>query len=78
MTIDIFSPSSPSPVARAGKDIEDFGKARLTWLQGLGLFKEGLPVYDTIARLIPQRSAIDIYSLDTSGRGGWQVFTQLI
>jgi predicted transposase YbfD/YdcC len=34
------------------EDIEDFGKARLTWLQGLGLFKEGLPVHDTIARLI--------------------------
>jgi hypothetical protein len=34
------------------EDIEDFGKARRTWLQGLGLFKEGLPVHDTIARLI--------------------------
>lgn len=34
------------------EDIEDFGRARLNWLQGLGLFKEGLPVHDTIARII--------------------------
>jgi len=33
------------------EDIENFGKTRLVWLQG-GLFKEGLPVHDTIARLI--------------------------
>jgi hypothetical protein len=33
-------------------DIEDIGKARLVWLQGLGLFKDRLPVHNTIARLI--------------------------
>jgi predicted transposase YbfD/YdcC len=45
------------------EDIEDFGKARLVWLQGLGLFKEGLPVHDTIARLI---SRIDPSALQSS------------
>jgi hypothetical protein len=45
------------------EDIEDFGKARLAWLQGLDLFKEGLPVHDTIARII---SKIDPSSLQSS------------
>ncbi|MFT4942100.1 MAG: hypothetical protein ACI88A_005174 [Paraglaciecola sp.] len=34
------------------EDIVDFGKARLGWLKGVGLFKEGLPVHDTIARIV--------------------------
>jgi hypothetical protein len=34
------------------EDIEDFGKTRLTWLQDLVLFKEGLPVHEMIPRLI--------------------------
>ena len=34
------------------EDLEDFGRARLKWLNGLGLFKDGLPVHDTIARII--------------------------
>ena len=34
------------------EDIRDFGEARLPWLKSLGLFKDGLPVDDTIARLI--------------------------
>ena len=45
------------------EDIEDFGKARLGWLQRLGLFKEGLPVHDTIARII---SKIDPSALQSS------------
>lgn len=45
------------------EDIEDFGRARLHWFQGLGLFKEGLPVHDTIARII---SSIDPKQLQSS------------
>ena len=34
------------------EDIEDFGEHRLAWLQKLGFFALGLPVHDTIARII--------------------------
>ena len=34
------------------EDIEDFGEAKLHWLQKLGFFAEGVPVHDTIARII--------------------------
>ncbi|SDJ34394.1 Predicted transposase YbfD/YdcC associated with H repeats [Ferrimonas sediminum] len=34
------------------EDIEDFGEAHLDWLQSKGLFREGLPVHDTIARVV--------------------------
>ena len=34
------------------EDIRDFGEFRLPWLRSLGLFKEGIPADDTIARLI--------------------------
>ena len=34
------------------EDIEDFGENRLSWLQKLGFFALGLPVHDTIARII--------------------------
>lgn len=42
--------------AEGWQDIEEVGRARLTWLQERGIFKKGLPVDDTIARII---SAID-------------------
>ncbi len=45
------------------EDIEDFGHARLNWLQGLGLFQDGLPVHDTIARII---SSIEPEQLQSS------------
>ena len=34
------------------QDIEDFGHSRRGWLQSLGLFQQGIPAHDTIARLI--------------------------
>ncbi len=34
------------------ESIEDFGEAHLDWLQSKGLFREGLPVHDTIARVV--------------------------
>lgn len=34
------------------EDIEDFGENRFDWLQEHGFFKLGLPVHDTIARLM--------------------------
>ncbi|OKP35191.1 ISAs1 family transposase, partial [Aeromonas allosaccharophila] len=34
------------------EDIEDFGQAHCRWLQDKGLFPNGLPVHDTIARVI--------------------------
>ncbi|PMP09037.1 transposase [Vibrio breoganii] len=43
--------------AEGWEDIEDFGRAHLDWLQDKGLFKEGLPVHDTIARLISRLDA---------------------
>ncbi|BDM63905.1 ISAs1 family transposase [Shewanella sp. NFH-SH190041] len=38
--------------ANGWEDIEDFGEAHFDWLQSKGLFKSGLPVHDTIARII--------------------------
>ncbi len=34
------------------EDIETFGEAHLEWLQRKGLFPNGLPVHDTIARIV--------------------------
>ena len=34
------------------EDIEDFGEVHLPWFQSKGLFKNGIPVHDTIARII--------------------------
>lgn len=42
--------------AEGWEDIEDFGEAHLDWFQGKGLFPNGLPVHDTIARIV---SALD-------------------
>uniref|UniRef100_A0A6V7KSG4 ISAs1 family transposase n=2 Tax=Bracon brevicornis TaxID=1563983 RepID=A0A6V7KSG4_9HYME len=38
--------------AEGWEDIEDFGKVHLEWLQKKGLFPDGIPVHDTIARII--------------------------
>lgn len=38
--------------AEGWEDIEDFGETHLEWLQDKGLFLQGLPVHDTIARVI--------------------------
>ena len=38
--------------AQGGEDIEDFGEVHLAWLQDKGLFLNGIPVHDTIARII--------------------------
>lgn len=38
--------------AEGWEDIEMFGEAHLEWLQRNGLFTNGLPVHDTIARII--------------------------
>lgn len=38
--------------AEGWEDIYDFGEAHLDWLQAKGLFKEGIPVDDTIARIL--------------------------
>jgi hypothetical protein len=39
-------------VADGWEDIEDFGEAHLDWLQEKGLLPDGLPVHDTIARIV--------------------------
>ena len=36
------------------EDIEEFGKERLDWLRQYGDFDHGIPVHDTIARVISQ------------------------
>ncbi|GAB3522646.1 ISAs1 family transposase [Photobacterium alginatilyticum] len=38
--------------AEGWEDIEDFGEIHLDWFQDKGLFKDGLPVHDTIARIV--------------------------
>ncbi|WFQ78877.1 ISAs1 family transposase [Xenorhabdus sp. SF857] len=38
--------------AEGWEDIEDFGETHFDWLQEKGLFPTGLPVHDTIARII--------------------------
>jgi predicted transposase YbfD/YdcC len=38
--------------AEGWEDIEDFGVHRLDWLQKRGFFQHGIPVHDTIARVI--------------------------
>ena len=38
--------------AEGWQDIEEVGHARLSWLQARGFFKNGIPVDDTIARII--------------------------
>ncbi|PML00499.1 transposase [Vibrio breoganii] len=43
--------------AEGWEDIEDFGRAHLGWLQEKGLFEQGLPVHDTIARVISRLDA---------------------
>jgi hypothetical protein len=39
--------------AEGWSDIEEFGHTRRHWLQGKGLLKQGIPVDDTIARVVP-------------------------
>ncbi len=38
--------------AEGWEEIEDFGEIHLPWFQSKGLFKNGIPVHDTIARII--------------------------
>ena len=38
--------------AEGWEEIEDFGKDKLAWLQQYGDYKNGIPVHDTIARVI--------------------------
>ena len=38
--------------AEGWQDIEDYGKGHLKWFQNKGLFRQGIPVHDTIARVI--------------------------
>ncbi|HIF9216284.1 TPA: ISAs1 family transposase [Photobacterium damselae] len=38
--------------AEGWEDIEDFGEIHLDWFQQKGLFKGGMPVHDTIARIV--------------------------
>lgn len=49
--------------AEGWKDIEEVGHARLGWLQARGFFKNGIPVDDTIARMI---SVLDPESLQAN------------
>ena len=38
--------------ASGWEDIEDFGEVHRPWLQEKGLFPQGVPTHDTIARII--------------------------
>lgn len=45
--------------AEGWEDIEDFGEVHLDWLQSKGLFKGGLPIHDTIARVISRLDPVE-------------------
>lgn len=45
--------------AKGWEDIEDFGEAHLDWLQEKGLFSSGIPVHDTIARIISRLDPVE-------------------
>ncbi|WP_118988350.1 ISAs1 family transposase [Photorhabdus sp. CRCIA-P01] len=44
--------------AEGWEDIEDFGNMRINWLQEKGFFQTGLPVHDTIARIISRLDSV--------------------
>lgn len=48
--------------ASGWEDIEDFGEAHLSWLQDKELFPNGLPVHDTIARIISRLDPVKFRS----------------
>lgn len=48
--------------AEGWQDIEEVGHARLNWLQERGFFKKGIPVDDTIARIISSLSPEELQS----------------
>ncbi|WP_033015316.1 ISAs1 family transposase [Pseudoalteromonas sp. BSi20495] len=48
--------------AEGWEDIEDFGHLKLGWLKKYGIFKEGIPRHDTIARVICRLKADEIES----------------
>jgi predicted transposase YbfD/YdcC len=48
--------------AEGWQDIEEVGHARLKWLQDRGFFKNGIPVDDTIARIISSLSPEELQS----------------
>ncbi len=60
------------------EDIEDFGEAHLDWLQSKGLFREGIPVHDTIARVVSSIEATQfqncfiewMQAVNTNSKGG--------
>ncbi|CAH8190264.1 transposase (fragment) [Vibrio aestuarianus] len=43
--------------AEGWEDIEDFDRAHLGWLQEKGIFEQGLPVHNTIDRVISRLDA---------------------
>ncbi|WP_445771703.1 ISAs1 family transposase [Rheinheimera sp.] len=56
------------------EDIEDFGENRFDWLQEHGFFKLGLPVHDTIARVM---SLLDSEALQRCFASWMQACTEL-
>lgn len=44
---------------RGWEDIENFGEAHKNWLQEKGLFPGGIPVHDTIARIISRLDTVE-------------------
>ncbi len=58
--------------AEGWEDIEDFGRCHLDWLKQHGDFSLGIPVHDTIARLVsrvdPGPVSTGIHCLDATNR----------
>ena len=48
--------------AEGWQDIEEVGHARLNWLQERGFFKKGIPVDDTIARIVSSLNPEELQS----------------
>lgn len=64
-----------SQAVKGWEDIEDFGENRFDWLQEHGFFKLGLPVHDTIARVM---SLLDSEALQRSLPVGCRLVQSLL
>ena len=52
--------------AEGWEDIENFGEAHFDWFQKKGLFKDGLPVHNTIARIVSRLDPIEFQASFTN------------
>ncbi|OWS80080.1 hypothetical protein B7C52_12490 [Escherichia coli] len=62
--------------AEGWEDIEDFGETHLDFLKQYGDFENGIPVHDTIARVVSDPLQGRYITQDPIGlKGGWNLYT---